>query len=84
MKTQNRSITAEQFVRIFIEKETFEEVAKELNISISSVKNRAYALKRSGVKLETKKKQTQSFFGSKAISQEEIQSLNLLIDGTNK
>lgn len=84
MKTQNRSITAEQFVRIFIEKETFEEVSKELNISISSVKNRAYALKRSGVKLETKKKQTQSFFGSKAISQEEIQSLNLLIDGTNK
>ena len=53
---QNRDITPEEFVKVFTEKDSVEEVAEHFKISVSSVRNRAYSLKRSGVNLNTKKK----------------------------
>ena len=80
---QNRNITPEQFVKVFTEKDSFEEVAEALNISVSSVKNRAYSLKRCGVNLTTKRKNS-SFFGASPINEKQIEALNKIIDKANK
>lgn len=82
---QNRSITPQEFVKVFTENDTYEGVAKQLNISVSSVRNRAYALKRSGVNLNTsKKKSSGSFFGSKKLDEKNVLELNKIIDESNK
>lgn len=73
---QNRSITPEEFVKVFTEKDSFEEVAEHFGISISSVKNRAYSLKRSGVNLITKKKVATPFFGTEKF---DIDALNKIV-----
>jgi len=78
---QNRSITPEEFVKVFTEKDSFEEVAEHFGISVSSVRNRAYSLKRSGVNLVTKKKNTKPFFGTKKF---DVDSLNKIIQKANK
>jgi transposase len=82
-KKSTKSITPEEFVRVFIEKQTFEEIAKEFNISVSSVKNRAYALKRSGVNLNTKKKSAGCFFGSATLDEKNVKELNNMINDFN-
>jgi|LakMenEpi13Jul12_1017406.scaffolds.fasta_scaffold00002_49 hypothetical protein len=82
---QNRSITPEEFVKAFTENDTYEAIAKKLNISVSAVRNRAYALKRSGVNLNTsKKKASGSFFGSKKLDEKNVLELNKMIDESNK
>lgn len=78
---QNRNITPEEFVKVFTEKETFEEVAKHFNISVPSVKNRAYSLKRSGVNLITKKKKAKAFFGAEKF---DVDALNKIVNKANK
>lgn len=78
---QNRDITREEFVKIFIEKESIEEVAEHFGISVPSVKNRAYALKRSGVNLDTKKKNSNSFFGTTKF---DVDALNKIVQKANK
>ena len=78
---QNRDITPEEFVRIFTEKDSVEEVAEHFNISVSSVRNRAYSLKRSGVNLNTKKKSANSFFGSTRF---DVDALNKIVQKANK
>lgn len=55
-RKQNRSITPEMFVEVYVTHNSYEEVAKKLRISVSSVKNKLYALKKLGVKLVGKKK----------------------------
>jgi len=64
---QNRSITPEEFVKVFTEKDSFEEVAEYFGLSVSSVKNSAYSLKRSGVNLVTKKEKCQTIFWNSGI-----------------
>lgn len=78
---QNRSIKPEEFVRVFIQKDSYEEIAKHFNISVSCVKNRAYALKRSGVNINTKKMVRKSFFGIEKI---DVDVLNRIIKKYNK
>lgn len=78
---QNRDITPEEFVKVFIEKNSIEEVAEYFSISVSSVRNRAYSLKRSGVNLDTKKKNPNSFFG---ITKFDVDSLNKIVQKANK
>lgn len=79
---QNRNITPEEFVKVFVEKSSFEEVAEHFGISVSSVRNRAYSLKRSGVNLNTKKKSGQkAFFGTVGF---DVDSLNKIAQKANK
>lgn len=78
---QNRNITPEEFVKVFTEKETFEEVAKYFKITVASVKNRAYSLKRSGVNLVTKKKNPKPFFGAEKF---DVEALNKIVAKSNR
>jgi len=78
---QNRSITPEEFVKVFTEKDSFEEVAKHFGISVSSVRNRAYSLKRVGVNLVTKKKQSKPFFGTEKF---DVDALNKIVQKANR
>jgi len=78
---QNRDITPEEFVKVFTEKDSVEEVAEYFKISVSSVRNRAYSLKRSGVNLNTKKKNSNSFFGT---SKFDVDALNKIVQKANK
>jgi len=78
---QNRDITPEEFVKVFTEKDSVEEVAEHFKISVSSVRNRAYSLKRSGVNLNTKKKNSNSFFGT---SKFDVDALNKIVQKANK
>ncbi len=81
-KELKKLITPEEFVKVFIEKQSYEEIAKEFNMSVSSVKNRAYALKRSGVNLNTKKKNGY-FFGSAKLDEKSVSELNKIINESN-
>lgn len=78
---QNRSITAEEFVKVFTEKDSFEEVAKYFGISVSSVKNRAYSLKRVGVNLITRKKHPAPFYGTEKF---DVDALNKIVQKANR
>ena len=78
---QNRDITPEEFVKVLTEKDSVEEVAEHFKISVSSVRNRAYSLKRSGVNLNTKKKNSNSFFGT---SKFDVDALNKIVQKANK
>ena len=78
---QNRSITPEEFVKVFTEKDSFEEVAEHFGLSVSSVRNGAYSLKRAGVNLVTKKKHAKPFFGTQGF---DVDSLNKIVQKANK
>lgn len=78
---QNRSIELEEFVKVFTIKKTYEEIAEHFKISVSSVKNRAYSLKRIGVNIDTKKKNQKTFFGTVKC---DVNELNKIIKKYNK